>query len=393
MGFGGLRPMRGAGASDWQSGPVASKRGRSELEAAEDWFRLRGLPWFVDAVDERVRELVRLRRIWALLLGVAVAAGLSGWGTWRALEDLPSAVLAGTTVALVLLLAYAGGPLRVGIMARWAARRVVAELDLLLPLVSRALPLLLLFMTFLFVNTEVWQVASALPRTHLYATVLLFSVLGVTFLLTKLPEEVRRVQRAAAGEGIVEACAGTPFEAHAREMAQARVGERASGADPGGRIRSGDEPLSHTQRANLLLVLLVTQAFQVLFLALAVFAFFVGFGLLAIAPDVVQNWLGRAPKPIVWDWGFVELHLPVSSDLYQVAVFLSAFAGLYFTVYAVSDANYREQFFGELSHGLEQAIGVREVYRGMLREAGQVPAPAPEPAPEEGDHRPVADRS
>ena len=30
----------------------------------------------------------------------------------------------------------------------------------LLPMVTRALPLLLLFMTFLFINAEVWQVAS-----------------------------------------------------------------------------------------------------------------------------------------------------------------------------------------------------------------------------------------
>ena len=122
------------------------------------------------------------------------------------------------------------------------------------------------------------------------------------------------------------------------------------------------EPLSHTHRANLLLVLLLTQVFQVLLLAVAVFAFFVGFGLLAIRDSVIQAWIGHAPTPITWNWHVVVLHLPVSSQLYQVAVFLSAFAGVYFTVYAVSDATYRQQFFEELSRGLEQAIGVREVY-------------------------------
>jgi hypothetical protein len=244
-------------------------------------------------------------------------------------------------------------------MARWAARRALRELDLLLPLVTRALPLLLLFMTFLFINTEVWQVASALPRPSLYAVVLLFFGVAMAFLLTRLPEEVRQVQKAAAGDAVADVCRGTPLEERAKALVQVRrtVNGLRPGADP------ADEPLTATQRVNLLLVLLVTQAFQVVMLVVAVFAFFIAFGLLAIRPAVVLAWTGHEPTPIVWNLWFVVLHLPVSSELYQVSVFLSAFAGLYFTVYAISDAGYRAQFFGELSRGLEQAIGVREVYR------------------------------
>lgn len=323
-----------------------------ELRAAEAWFRRRGLPWFVEAVDERVRALLNRRWIWPLTVAVvAVAAGV-GWLVERAVEDTAAAVLAAVLVALALLLAYAGGPLRVAVMARWAARRAVAELNLLLPLVTRALPLLLIFMTFLFINTEVWQVTSALRRTSLYAVVLLFSGVGVAFLLTRLPEEVREVQRAAAGEALVRACRGTPLAERAEGLAAAGEAEVT--------------PLSGTQRANLLLVLLVTQALQVLLLVVTVFAFFIGFGLLAIRPEVVQTWIGHDPNLIVWNWRIVVLHLPVSWELYQVAVFLSAFAGLYFTVYAVSDAGYRQQFFGELSAGMEQAIGVHAVYRALL---------------------------
>jgi hypothetical protein len=222
---------------------------------------------------------------------------------------------------------------------------------------------LLLFMTFLFINTEVWQVASALPRSSLYAVVLVFSGVGVAFLLTRLPEEVRQVQQAAAGEEVARVCRGTPLQARAEALAQTRRAGNGSGVDP------GDEPLTWTQRANLLLVLLVTQVVQVLLLALAVFAFFIVFGQLAIRDSVVQAWIGHPPTPISWNFHVFVLHLPVSSELYQVSVFLSAFAGLYFTVYAISDANYRAQFFGELSRGLEQAVGVREVYRTLLRTA------------------------
>jgi hypothetical protein len=342
-----------------------------EIHAAEEWFRARGLPWFVDSVDERVRELIGRRRAWPLLAGVIVLSAGAGWFIQAALQDWPAAVLVAVVVALGLLLAYAGGPLRVAVMARWAARRVVAEFNLLLPLVTRALPLLLLFMTFLFINTEVWQVASALRRPSLYAVVLLFSGVGVAFLLTRLPEEVREVQRAAAGEALVRACRGTPLEARAQDLAA---------EEPEA------DPLSATQRANLLLVLLVTQALQVLLLAFAVFAFFLGFGLLAIRPEVLESWIGHPPRTIVWDWRAVVLHLPVSSELYQVAVFLSAFAGLYFTVYAVSDAGYRKQFFAELSAGMEQAIGVHRVYRALLHDGGRsAAASATEGADSVGD--------
>jgi hypothetical protein len=326
----------------------------AEVLAAEAWFRRRGLPWFVDAVDDRVRELLGRRRLWLLLLGVVTAGVLAGVLSGLLLESTPTAVLLGVLVALALLLAYAGGPLRVAVIARWAARRALAELDLMLPLVTRALPLLLLFMTFLFINTEVWQVASALPWSSLLVVMLLFTAVGVTFLLTRLPEEVREVQRGAAGDGVAQACRGTPLEDRAAALAR----------DPDAATR--DDPLTGTQRANLLLVLLVMQAFQVFLLGFAVFVFFVVFGLLAIRGEVVQAWIGHAPAPLVWHLPTGALTLPVSGQLCRVSLFLSAFAALYFTVYAVTDSTYRTQFLGELSRGLEQAIGVRVVYRTLL---------------------------
>ncbi|WP_157547760.1 hypothetical protein [Micromonospora sp. ATCC 39149] len=107
------------------------------------------------------------------------------------------------------------------------------------------------------------------------------------------------------------------------------------------------------------------QTMQVFLLVFATFVFFVVFGALAINSTVVESWIGHPPIPVV----FAVARLPVSRELLQVSVFLSAFAGLYFTVYAITDAGYRRQFFGDLSRGLEQAIGVREVYRILRRES------------------------
>ena len=52
------------------------------------------------------------------------------------------------------------------------------SLRLLFPMVTRALPLLLLFMTFLFINAEVWQVSATLDGGVLWLIVLLFSVIA-----------------------------------------------------------------------------------------------------------------------------------------------------------------------------------------------------------------------
>ena len=49
------------------------------------------------------------------------------------------------------------------------------------------------------------------------------------------------------------------------------------------------------EKANLLLVLLVSQALQVLLLSLAVFVFFMVFGILAVQDSVVEAWIGRPP--------------------------------------------------------------------------------------------------
>jgi hypothetical protein len=318
----------------------------AEVAAAERWLHAQGLPWFVDGIRGRVTVLTSPRRVVPVVVAAAVAGCVVGWLVYGASGDGLAATLTGTVVLLLALLGYAAGPLRGTSMALWAAGRMGRSLDLLLPLVARALPLLLLFMTFLFINTEVWQVCSALDRASLWAVVLLFVAVAVGFLLSRLPEEVRRVEAAVGAESVQRACAGTPLAAAA------------------GTVEPDHEPLHRAERANLVLVLLVAQALQVLLLALAVFAFFIGFGLLAISDTVVRAWVGSPPHLLRWDT--IGVGLPVSNELFQVSVFLSGFAGLYFTVYAVSDATYRQQFFAALDSELERAVAVRAVYRALL---------------------------
>jgi hypothetical protein len=329
--------------------------------AAERWFEAQGLPYFVDhhreALDARLRP-ARLR----LLLAVALVAGavvgaVTGW----LLESVSDGVLVGTVVLGLLVLLYGVTALRVRTMAGWAVRQTFGSLESMFPLVTRALPLLLLFITFLFINAEVWQVAADMSRGVLWTVALLFAGVAVAFLLVRLPEEVRHVERDTAGDHLLDCCTGTPLEEAARRLP----------------VTTAVPALPRLPRLNLVLVVLFSQVLQVLLLAVAVFAFFLVFGRVAITADVVESWVGHEPQPILELTRF----LPISNELLQVSVFLAAFSGLYFTVYAVTDETYRTQFFTAVSDELERAIGVHAVYRSLA--AGPVPYDG-EPGPPTG---------
>lgn len=317
--------------------------------AAEEWFVSRGLPYFVDDIRESVSGSLRTPR----LIGLALVAALVGAGSGTAvalwLEDPSAGVLTGLVAAAVPLGLYAVQALHAGDVARWTIGRTFSSLGLLVPLATRALPLLLLFITFLFINTEVWQVASSLDDGVLWVAVLLFAAVAVAFLLVRLPEELDQVDDEMAGDSLVQACVGTPLEGEAVRCA----------AEVPDSVTLELAQVTGLAKANLVLVLLISQALQVLLLSLAVYAFFVVFGAVAIRDDVIESWIGEPPEP------FFDAVPVITHELVRVATFLAAFAGLYFTVYAVSDETYRKQFFASLMKQLRRAVGVRTVYRSL----------------------------
>ena len=316
------------------------------LREAELWFVQHGLPYFVDSERRIVlRGLSRARLLpvlgTALLLGAAagVVAGM-------AQRDTSGGIVVGLLAAGVVLAFYAATTLRLRIIARWAAGRTLHSLGMLFPLVTRALPLLLLFLTFLFINTEVWMVASSLDRGVLAMAVMFFAALAVGFLSVRLPEEMDRVDDDVDPDRLAARTSGTPMAEDAAAVFH--------DTDP-------DElpelvEVAGVEKWNLVLVLLVAQALQVLLLAVAVLVFFLVFGSVVMQESVVQSWLGDP------DAG-------VPGPLVKVSVFLAGFSGLYFTVYAVTYETYRQQFFTSVTRELEQAVAVRAIYRTLSRGA------------------------
>jgi hypothetical protein len=225
-----------------------------------------------------------------------------------------AAVTAAGNVALLAVIYLVVG---IGLLSilRWTAARLVSQLAASLVLLTRAVPVLLIFMIVLFINTEMWQVFSDLPDAALLGSVALFIVVGSVFIGSRLPREVREL-------------------------------EADVGATP---------PLTTRQRFNVGLVMFVSQGLQVLVVALLVGAFFVAFGVLAITPHVVEAWIGEAPHAIAG-------HAALSRELVKVSAALAAFSGLYYAIAVLSDATYREEFLEDLQTSLRETFGDRARY-------------------------------
>ncbi|MBD8869088.1 hypothetical protein [Nocardioides donggukensis] len=314
---------------------------------AERWFVSHGLPWFVDDVRDDVRRGLGRQRLVLVVLLAAVTGAAAGAavGWWQ--RDVGTGLTVASQVLIVGLALYALTTLRAWAIARWAARRTLGSLGLLFPLVTRALPLLLLFITFLFINAEVWQVSATLDGSVMWLTVLMFSGIAVGFLMVRLPEELEVFDRELDPSRVVAGARGTPLG----PVAEALLAEDAVD-------RRLETRLGGLQKVNLVLVLLITQAVQVLLLSVSVFVFFLVFGVLAMDPSVVQSWVGHPPDPVL-----SAQTARLSRELVQVSVFLAAFSGLYFTVYAVTDELYRKQFFTTIVRELERAVSARAAYR------------------------------
>jgi ABC-type Fe3+ transport system permease subunit len=188
--------------------------------------------------------------------------------------------------------------------------------------------LLLLFSVVLFLTTEMWQVFAGMNDATLAATGALLVVVGSTFLVVRLPREVDRIERDVASGPTLE----------------------------------------RRQRINLGLVLFVTQALQILVVAVAVGAFFVAFGALALPPDVVKTWTGDEARQLLSiNLGDLDLH--VTAELLRVSAVIAALSGLYYSVAALTDSTYREEFLEELTDDLRTVLTDRAAYLELRRSA------------------------
>lgn len=368
------------------------------LDDVERWFRSRGIPHFIgDYSASRdvftrvlpaltvllVLELVgALNAAWPWWLNLGVAAASIGalvgvWAVANAVRGRPALTrpdrVGPTELAIFILLVpaldliagqrlialntlilnvvlvgliYLGTSYALLPITRWAAGRLWRQVGDVLGLLVRALPLLLLFVTFLFLTAEVWQVAASLDGPFLALTVVIFVAAGVVFVVARIPLEVGALARFDSWADVAALVRGTP----------------AAGLHPpSDAAPSGTPRLGRRQWGNVGLVVLFTQGLQILLVSAMIGVFFVGFGLLTVTPATAAAWSGGdvhlLAERVVWG-----RTVALTTELLQVAGFLTAFSGFYFTVYVLTDATYRREFLEEVLAELRQAFAVRAVY-------------------------------
>jgi hypothetical protein len=231
-------------------------------------------------------------------------------------------------------------------LTRWALGKTVRELGAVAGLVGRALPLLLLIQIVLFINTEMWQVADGFSGWFLGLAVALFVLVGIGFLLTRLPRELDRLATFASADELRAEVIGTP----AAPLADALTDAACAPAE-----------LSARQRGNVLLVALFSQGIQIVLVTLLLGGFFVIFGLLTVTPAVIESWIGH-PGDVLVTVTVGGRDVQLTAELLKISAFLGAFSGLYFTVVLVTDATYREEFFDQILAELRQTFAVRAAY-------------------------------
>ena len=275
---------------------------------------LRGRPAFALPEDVGTVEL-------AAFVGIGGVLQLIGGQTTSAW------VVCAVNVGLLLVL-YVWFAYGVASILRFTGRRVGEQLAAAVDLLARAIPLLLLFSVVLFVNTEMWQVFAGMNGATVAATAALLVAVGSVFLGVRLPREVERIARDVA-------------------------------AGP---------PLQRRQRTNVGLVLFVTQALQIVLVALAVGAFFMVFGALVIPAHVIESWTGTPGRQILF-LNLGDIDVRVTVELLRVSAGIAALSGLYYSVAVLTDSTYREEFLEELTRELRAVFADRARYLELRRRA------------------------
>lgn len=240
-----------------------------------------------------------------------------------------AAVTAGANL-LLLGLIYAVVGLGLIPIVGWVLGRIVNQLRSALTLVARAVPLLAIFVLLSFPTQELWGIFSR-PTRGVFATMMgLLVLLTLVFLAVRLPREARRLEH-EAGEG--------------------------------------SPPLRRRQLLNVELVMLVSQATQVLVVSLMIGAFLVVFGVLAVDDGLRVDWIG-VPGNELLHFELFDERLELTSELLRVAVGLAAFSGVYFAIAMFTDNTYRQEFLDELTSEMRESFRERAEYLRLRERLG-----------------------
>ena len=195
----------------------------------------------------------------------------SGFSGIAAAEIVGFALVA----VLAIWLTYVG----IGSIVLWAFRFAWVQLGALGTLMSRALPLLMLTVVVYFTG-ELWQLAARLTRQRLWQTIGFLAVVAIIFVVTTIRDEVRALRDDRA------------------EQQTRPNSSKAHRWPPPTAIAPARTPLSLAEQVNVVAVMVVSQAIQVVLFTAGLFAFFLALGIIAVPDDVAVLWSSEETCPV-----------------------------------------------------------------------------------------------
>ena len=235
--------------------------------------------------------------------------------------------LVGNTVLLGLVYLVLGfGAVSI---LEWAGRRFVGLFAASLTVLVRALSLFLFFLLVIFFTTETWQIWTVPRLPKFMAASGLFVLLAAAFLLLRLPGSVRSLEAELEGEH-----------------------------------------LSGAQRVNVGLVMFLSQFLQVVFVALAVWLFFVVFGSLLVSAGVREAWLGKHGTELLRIPFLGDTVVVITTELLRVATGMASFAALYYAAATQLDEAYRDEVVERIAEQMKETFAHRAEYLRLLGGTG-----------------------
>jgi hypothetical protein len=332
-------------------------------QATEAWLEERGLPSLVirhgllTGSKLRIGPTVILPALPMLLLSLFIALKIVS-----------------LFVSLLSTL-FMSGRRTVFTMIPWTLATLYRQLRGLTAFLIRSLPLLLLFVTFLFLQNEIWQVMYQLDSASY--RIILFTVIMSTllFAVIHLYHDVDSFSQFSSWEEVRSRIATIQKHPNLRKSSLDVKHLLALAPDTG----SEGLPLnpSRREKINAVLVMLFVLSLQIFFVSMTIGCLFVALGELAISSSIESNWAQPAAssfappetnKPPEIDRTEVELFgwsLVASTTLVRVAGFISVFSAMYFTFYAIADDKLRGKLCRELDDPIAEAFAVRCIYASV----------------------------
>ena len=377
------------------------------ISDVEAWFVARGVPHFAADVSPTrsalrraapvlvayvaVTSLMTASFAWSfevnvLALAVAGTVVMAGWALvnvlrgrhWRSLPDrvgpvevaafllipavpplivgfqVSDAVYVVIESALFLAAVYVATSFGVLGALRWAFGRARAQIGSIGRLLTRALPLLMVFIAFAFLQSDTWQVMAALDWQSVALIIALFFGLSIAFLVGRLVPEVKRL-----------ASIDRPWP-EVLDIARRTVARPL--CQPELDVQPVDAPMAGREWINVGTLIMFSQGLQIALVTLAVQIALIVFGLLLVPLPIQQQWSAE-PVAAMAILSIGDFTVALTEPLIAVSLILGAFSGLYFTIAALSDAAYRAEFFSDADRELDDVFAVRAVYRATLNRA------------------------